>query len=510
MDPFQFTDKRNFAYYNRKAVRAAKRAKKARLIKDIFWGYNLDRSEFLAFDPFHDFQITPYYISPKNRMNRLVGSSGYTRKRMSSRRTIVHSMELYVSGLGQYSRRPFVITADSSVPMNSNLNSQEVIKGFTHDTSKKTRGIADLGEMEMFHPKVYSPLHSYSFIDTETEIGGADQWGPYHRTDRRVTTTSGRTARITQTTVDSYLNMERAHFLEQAPSTAESLLPRAVPSSRSFSLLRDIAELKDIPKLLQTATSAVRDLSVNGTFDVSSNYLSKEFGWDPLVKSVLGVMTLPDKIAGRVNWLLRRAGKNQTFRAKRNYTSLNPSPVGFTFDNLLDEVPTSLSHVAVHKREWRLALNYGIRFPELELPKLKSLLTSQLWGLRFRPDDFYNLVPWSWLIDWFGGLGDYIEAICAVSDDTSLANYGFLTYVSDTHVISGSQGYFPTVRSTRFNSGPLVTENKRVPSNKNAALTYKYQCRVDVTNLADIARTWVFAELNEFQASILGALAFRR
>jgi len=391
------------------------------------------------------------------------------------------------------------------------LPSQPIITGFVHDTTKRTRGsLSDFGEAEMFLPRIFVPNENLRWKNQETEIAGTDLYGPYKRIDQTFKHSYGRIARITQTAVDSYLNLERTYFSDMARAKGDEMLPDALPSRREFSFLREAGELKDIPHLLQASVSNARNLYQNGTFNPSDQYLSQEFGWEPLVKAVVDLVRLPDRIVERVNYLLKRLGKDTTFRSARRDTSAISSAQGFTFDALLGETLGSTSHSAFRTAEWRMALNYGVRFPILELPKLKEWLASQLWGARFRPDDFYNLIPWSWLVDWFTGLGNYVEAVSSIADDTSVANYGFLTYDANGFVLSSAEGKVTETRSTRFNGGPITTLTKEVKLAHTAVLRYKYLRRVDVTSLSSIKRTWMLDELSSFQASILGALAFKR
>lgn len=504
-------DPKNWAYYNRKAVRAAKRAKKQRLMKDIF-GYDLVRSDFLAFDPFHDFTMSDYFITARNRLQKKTGSSGYPRKRTRVSTDTVHDTVLYAAAPGVNRRHPTSLTNYSSSKLESALTSQPVITGFIHDTTKRTRGsYSDFGEAEMFLPRLHVPKSTYSWLKYEAEVAGTDTFGPYKRIDRTMRTTSGITARITQATVDTYRTLEQSRFSLMAQDRAISLLPDAVPLSREFSFLREIGELKDVPRLLQSSVENIRQLYENGSFNPFDQFLSKEFGWDPLVSAVLDMVNLPDKIAKRVNDLIARIGKEKTtFRSRSRETEVIPGATGFTFDPLIDESALVPSHVAFRITEWRLALNYGVKFPKLELPQLKEWVSARLWGAKFRPDDFYNLVPWSWLVDWFGGLGDYIEAFTSVQDETSLANYGFLTYESNGFVYSNAQGKLTGTRSTRFDGGPIVTTNTEVATNHTAVLKYKYLRRIDVTSVSELKRTWFFDELSTFQASILSALAFKR
>jgi hypothetical protein len=503
-------DPKNQVYYNRTAVRAAKRARKTRLMKEIF-GYDLVRSDFLAFDPFDNFLITPYYITSKNRKRTVVASSGYPRKKVRHKNYVVYDTPLYVASPGVNRRRPYGVVSSSSSVDSIPMADQPRILGFIDDTTKATRGSAsDFGEAEMFLPRITVHNTSTRYSPSTTWLAGEDLFGPYKKDDIQRFTATGISARITQAAVDTYLTLERAKFTQDARTLGENLVAQALPSSRKFGFLREFIELKDLPQTILGSITAVKD-GLRGVFDPSSAYLNKEFGWDTIVDSTLKMVSLPDKITKEVNYLLARAGKPSTFRATKR---LAPEYIGsagaFTFDPLFDESLKTPSTAGFRTAEYRLALNYTVKFPKLELPMLKEYLTNQLWGARFRVDDFYNLVPWSWLVDWFTGLGDYLEAFAAINQDTSIANYGFLTYVSQGWVAGVCEGEFSETRSGRFNGGPIETTSNKKTASHSALLRYKYLNRVDVTSLSLIKSSWLPENFSGFQASILLALAGRR
>lgn len=176
------------------------------------------------------------------------------------------------------------------------------------------------------------------------------------------------------------------------------------------------------------------------------------------------------------------------------------------FDPAIDEVVTSTSTTAARYYEWRLSVNSVIRLPPLELPVLKEDLTRSLYGLKFRPSDIYNLIPWTWLLDWFTGIGDYIDAYCAMNEDTSIINWGLLTYASTGFVKGDQTGYVVSDYFYRMNNDPLVAHYRKLPTHCSSVLLYKYQRRVNLADVSDVKLSWSPENLSGFQQSILTAL----
>jgi hypothetical protein len=74
-------------------------------------------------------------------------------------------------------------------------------------------------------------------------------------------------------------------------------------------------------------------------------------------------------------------------------------------------------------------------------------------GTRLTPDVLWNLAPWSWLVDWFGNVGDVSSNATALSNDNLVMRYGYLT-----KKVSVTYSYTcPDVRSNGHKLGSVTT-----------------------------------------------------
>lgn len=501
-------------FRNRRAERAAKRAKRHRLLFEIF-GIDNVQSHFLAFDPFDPFYLAETDISPVNRTRKLLVRTNYSpRTRLSKKTATVGSTPLYAVSVGVNAHLP--LSHNSTVTKaNGSMPSQAKIYGFIKDTTKRTRAIGvEYGEAEMFLPEISSLPRTITWVPSDTLSAGSDLWGPFQNTARTVEVSynQGLGATISQSTLDIHLSNEQARAAVLMPKYAEDLFASALPEHRSFDALREIGELKDLPGTIQATFDALLG-SLSGSLrkDISSVYLNKEYGWDPLVKSLTDLVKTPAKIANRVNYLMSRLGKPTTFSASRTLTEPLESTTGFAYSPLLDMTDLGTSSGGSRKITLRSAINCLVKFPPLELPVLRNELLQKMWGLRFQPQDLYNLIPWTWLIDWFTGLGRYIENFCVINENSSIVNYGFLTYSSKASVVSTNLGRVSGVRTWKTStSDPISSETMYSYSLHTSVLRYKYYNRKDYTNLRDMKISWDPSTLTEFQASILAALFLQR
>lgn len=307
-----------------------------------------------------------------------------------------------------------------------------------------------------------------------------------------------------------------------------SILPSALASKRSFNLAYQIAELKDLPRLLRDIgnfqsllqsyiKSPLKKLSELDK-DIASLHLSWQFGVESLVSAHKGLMRLPERATKRLNYLLGRAGKVSTGRSKRIWNKYEVEQGLPTFEFLLPswvEVQNETVERTV-RIELRCVVNQTIQFPKIAVPSITDSDYRQLIGLTPSVEDLYNILPFSWLVDWFGGLGDYIGVINAVHSDDQLINYGFLTIVIDEVLTHKAELKVTSTRLVTASSGggPVIVLEDSSTVKVNPYLktyTRRYQKRVDIGSLEGVKSFGFFqTNLSEFQSKILGALFSQR
>lgn len=498
-------------YYNRRAVRAAKRARKSRLLSEFL--PNWISSAFLAMDPFQDYELSPTPISPTNR-TASYASLPISRRIKRNVRSVSKGMWSGSIPGQPFAVAPYYLESETKSDL-ATLNQVSLKTGRRRDTSKRTRPIGyERGEFDMFRTRSHSPSRRnfwVSQIATSQNVNPGGNFQFVNQTDYNDYRVTGSGARLTQNVIDSIESYLVGDSIIKFNKHGSSLLSDARANARYFDGIRELGELRDLPRLIRDSARSIVDLVDSGRISLSSVFLSKEFGWDPLVKSTLDLVSLPEKIAKQVNYLISRSDKLTTFHSKRKGIDGVAAPTGFAYDALPDESLPVLSHQATNAWEVRTSVNFLVKFPKLEVPVLKSRLKDELWGLRFRVTDFYNLVPWTWLTDWFTGLGDYLNLIESVVTDDSLVNWATMTYSSEYDLVS-TYSYSLKTRNVLYDTGvKIIDYTESFPRNHSSLLRSNFQIRRDVGNLTGLLRqTWLPQSLSEFQAAILGSLLLQR
>lgn len=144
--------------------------------------------------------------------------------------------------------------------------------------------------------------------------------------------------------------------------------------------------------------------------------------------------------------------------------------------------------------------------PSMEIAFREDYFARKL-GIIPSPSDLYKLVPWSWLFDWYSGLGNYLQLIEEVVSDPSLVNFAFVSCTMNTKidVIVDAVNLASEQWNSRNGSTVSHTYN-RYPVTYSAVCECKSYVRQDASSIASLRSASTGSNLTSFQQSIIGAL----
>lgn len=403
------------------------------------------------------------------------------------------------------------------------------------------------GEFELFKPSFDASDGGIHYLAGDTRGENIEHGQPSHSDDQTTKSSSylGPNATVTRADVSALQSSQQTLALQLMTDNVDTLFARCLPSKRAFNGFYQIAELKDLPETFRATAKLwfeVEKLMGSDVFRLAQQnpglwkpnfiqrvqaslgrvavhldpkqtaadaYLTFKFGWQSFVQAAEQLVSKPALITKQVNYLVERNGLDTTLSSEINFQMKAATVPAITvYPSIWETVDTTdpgsvsgLLNVKV-----RCVVNSGIKLPKIDPPRLKSTLWWDKLGVYPRPSDILNLIPFTWLVDWFVGLSDYTRIIEQVQMDDSLINWGVISCHLDGTYTGTLHCYTNTIRTWNFGS-PIVSTSETVRNNwrHSARLYTKYIVRKDVQSVIN-SKTYSGKGLSATQNSILGAL----
>jgi hypothetical protein len=208
--------------------------------------------------------------------------------------------------------------------------------------------------------------------------------------------------------------------LNSESADAVTLLARTNPGRPVINIFNFLYELKDLPGMLRDIGHFKLGLkAVRTPRDVANHYLSLQMGWKPLfsdLRRMLDFSASVDRKVGELNRLYSKGGLKRRLQLG-SYTNVDQrNNVGIasgTGDLVLSNqttfttaqrwgtvrwLPTSMPRVQPGSKEFR---KYA-----------RALALGDTGGPMgpLRMQTLWNAIPWTWLTDWFGNVGEFMQA----------------------------------------------------------------------------------------------------
>jgi len=284
--------------------------------------------------------------------------------------------------------------------------------------------------------------------------------------------------------VSTSLGVDR-NTLKALGSTA---VKKSIPDIPTFSLFRFIGELKaGLPKVPLKALRESKSFSALG-----DEYLNLQFGIVPTVSDVQKLIEQlqSPKLRSAVEQTLTNEHRVRKVVDKGTTSTIRPLTGSEMALSSGLSGQTGYLSVTTDYRIWS-SITF-IDYQVTEFQRLLNDLDSRLGGLGAVPTaiDIWNLVPWSWFVDWFTNLNHVITNLSYLGKDGLAIRRGYLMAHYSTREVHHREGL--VVGSPFSTTGEILTERKY---------------RVHASPFG-FGYTW--KDFDTFQLSILGALGVSR
>lgn len=280
-------------------------------------------------------------------------------------------------------------------------------------------------------------------------------------------------------------------------------IARTTPTKPEMSLSTAIGELKDgLPSLI--GRQFLRDKSLSS---IGSEYLNYQFGILPTIRDASDVV----KLTRRYEKIVEQFKRDQGRVIRRRTTLVNTKEesttrVGYmnAYSGYSGNLQTVLisenaeTHRLTSKKIW-FSGAYSVAYPRSADGLLQDIREfNRVYGVIPNAELAWNLLPWSWLVDWFSNLGDIMSNVSYLTSPSTKMDYGY---------VMGQTSYRITQRG---NFGPdyiHLRSQVGTPVRLSTSVTYTEKRRLKASPFGFGVS---FGSLSGKQKSILTALGLSR
>ena len=270
------------------------------------------------------------------------------------------------------------------------------------------------------------------------------------------------------------------------------------PTKPQFQALNAVYELREVPGMLR------QRFLQSGLAGIGDYYLALRFGWIPLLNDVRNLVSTQRNMEKHLKQLLRDNGRPVRRRVTlANVVSTPTFASGVAYSGLSPVLQAPFYKRAglwtqkdyISDRVWAAAkMRFWLPPGPRDINWTRSMM-AKLYGLHPSPSVIYNMIPWSWLVDWFTNTGSLIENMDVGVADRLAYDYCYVMRQVETIRETTGRNFYNAYGGTELDVSAqaisVSASKQRMPGDPFGWNTNE-------------------ASLNGVQLSILGALGLSR
>jgi len=198
---------------------------------------------------------------------------------------------------------------------------------------------------------------------------------------------------------------------------ATDLRFRTNPSRASVDVGVNAADMEHIPPALEEEARRLIPLARGLKFG-SRKFIEYQFMIAPLVADILKAAVAANAVEQRVKELNRLYSDRGLRRTIDLDSASGTDKVWQTaVQSFGTFIRVDLGKTTIHRVRGHARWVGGFRFSDLPEDRYRQA-RSAILGLTIDPALAWNLVPWSWFVDWFGNIGEYLSSLRNTIDAT--------------------------------------------------------------------------------------------
>lgn len=270
-------------------------------------------------------------------------------------------------------------------------------------------------------------------------------------------------------------------------SYGATVYSRAKPAKPIVSLSNFLIELRELPQLIRTMRQAfeiAKDIPFDlparlrdkkKVKDLLSAHVGVEFGLLPTIRDLAGMLKSVDEFQNFLDRYSSYDGKAKSVKRRvtvyEKHDSISSSnPINFTTSKARENISQTLVQSdgaqSYYYAEWGDVV-WGVAEFSVALKAPSSVkeerdLYRRYLGLTLSPEVIWNAVPWTWLLDWAGNIGDVYSNVSESAADSTVIRSGWVMRHKYLHAncslwTGTKSGTFSTRKEAGSNAGSEST-----------------------------------------------------
>jgi len=212
----------------------------------------------------------------------------------------------------------------------------------------------------------------------------------------------------------------------------KAILPLIRPELSSVNTVLELKDFKSVAGTIRNIRKLPRGLlrrarafrTIWEVLRVASDvYLQAKFNINPLISDITGVYRAVAKTQARLNAFVSRAGKLQVSHYAKDLPTGLPQdpeveptvrPVGFYRLNggsyqQSNSYATNTRQVISDASKFHAQIQYNYLYDDYQLEHARVLALLDSFGANLNPAIIWNAIPWSFVVDWFVDVGQWLS-----------------------------------------------------------------------------------------------------
>lgn len=280
------------------------------------------------------------------------------------------------------------------------------------------------------------------------------------------------------------------------------------PDTKQSAFSQFVGELHDLPRIPDYFRGRAREFLKYS----SKEYLNVQFGWLPFISDLKKMLSSVLDFDKKLAQLQRDSGRRVR---RKGMLSHDSTVTTFTDTGVLRVWPGAIGNpnyvtiydnrkqTTVFRHEYSFSGRFAYYLEPVGTLGYYEQIARIIGGVDLTPRLVWELLPWSWLVDWFSNVGDVISNAVDIAADSLVIDYAYSTGFYSKEIT--------TVSTTYRRNADGIFDYQTMGGGEGVSCSHVYREEIKKRNQATPYGFGItFSGLTSTQKTVLAALGFTR